>query len=101
MAPHGNDLAFLSLPIPMRRYMQNVDVSPPCLIIVIVIFRKAAHIHNPEMGVDTRPCERRRFAAIVEPCPGKRSFKPFSRRIEFPPLLSGCSPWRTVEVVIL
>src|SRR5215471_19021610 len=99
MHPHRNRFALSLLPIPMRKQVQDRFLTPPRLVVIKVVFGKAAHIYNAELRVDRGPAIRSWFAAIVETGPGKSSRQPFPGGIEFPPLLREFSPLWMIRIV--
>src|ERR1017187_9684448 len=83
--------ALLARPVPVREEMQHGLRSPPCLVIVKVVLGETAHIHNAEMGVDTRPSVGSGLAAVIESRPGKAARQERARVVKLPPDFgSGC-----------
>src|SRR5207302_9971957 len=76
MHPHRDRLALTLIPIPVGKQMQNRFRSPPRLVIIEVVFGKAAHIDDAELRINGRPCVGRGLAAIVKSGPGETSGEP-------------------------
>src|SRR6266478_4167530 len=85
MAPDRKFLPFLAHPVPMREEVEHGFSSPPGLVIEVVVFRKAASIHNSEVRTDARPFIRRWLPAIIETGPDKTAGEKGAFGEDFPP----------------
>src|SRR5580704_869880 len=83
----------------MRQQVDDRFVRPPGLIVVKIVLRKTAGVHDAEMGVNARPAIGRRFAAIVETRPRKSAGQPWTVGEILPPRLGGVRPTRGIVVV--
>src|ERR1017187_171417 len=72
--------------------MQRRLSPPPRFVVVEVVLRKSAHVHNAELRVDGRPSVGSRLAAVVEAGPGKSTRFPLMRAVELPPSLRSFPP---------
>src|ERR1017187_4513418 len=72
--------------------MQRRLLSPPCFVVVEVVLRKSAHVHDAELRIDGRPSVGSRLASIVEASPGKSTRFPLMRTVELPPSLRSFPP---------
>ena len=97
--PNGDRLAFASFPVPVWQQVQHWIVSPPCLVIEEIVFRKAAGVHDAKLRADGWPAVGRGLAAIVEARPGKATGKPLTLGVELPPLLRQLGPVSMVHIV--
>src|SRR6185437_3284013 len=87
--PHLDRLALTPRPGPVRKDVQHGLGAPPGFVVVEVVFRKAAGVHDTEVRADTGPGVRRRLAAIVEAGPYETAGEPTPRIESTPPLLGG------------
>src|ERR1039457_4047588 len=65
--------------------MQRRLSPPPRFVVVEVVLRKSAHVHNAELRVDGRPSVGSGLTPIVKAGPGKSARFPFTRAVELPP----------------
>src|ERR1017187_28728 len=98
--PDGNFAAFLSRPVPVWKQMQTLRLSPPGFVVVEIVLRETAHIHDAELRVDRRPPVRRWFPAIIKARPGEAARGPLARAIELPPALRRLSPRNHAVVTV-
>src|SRR5258708_1177295 len=99
MDPHVDRLSFAAGPIPVRQHMDYRFRTPPGLIVVVAILRKAALIHDAEVRIDAGPAVRRWLALIVEPGPDETTGDERSLPDRLPGALSRVTPGRSVVVV--
>ena len=99
MHPHGNRFALTLFPIPVRKEVQHRIRSPPCFVVIKVVFGKATHVDDAELRVDRRPPVRGRLTAVVEAGPGEAAREPFTGGIELPPLLGELRPRSVIQIV--
>src|SRR5271170_134800 len=71
----------------MRQQMQNDFVAPPRLIVIKIVLRKTAGVHDAELRTDARPVVRRRLTAIIKTRPDKSAGEPWTRGKKWPPVL--------------
>src|SRR6185437_5092641 len=99
VSPDVDLLSLASGPVPVGKQVQHRAGTPPGLIIVEGVFRKAAGVHDSEVRADARPVVWRWLAAIVETCPDKTACKPTARYRVLPPFLRRRPITRLVDVV--
>src|SRR5579864_4073063 len=85
MHPHGNGLVLALLPIPMGKEVEHRLRSPPCFVVIEVVFGKAAHVDDAELRIDRWPSVRGRLPAAIDPRPGQPAGEPFPGGIDLPP----------------
>src|SRR5579864_261898 len=99
MHPQGNWLVLALLPIPMGKEVEHRLRSPPCFVVIEVVFGKAAHVDDAELRIDRWTSVRGRLPAVIEPRPCEPAGEPFTRGIELPPLLGELRPGSVIQIV--
>src|SRR5438874_546633 len=76
--PHVDPAALHAPPVPMREQVQHVAVAPPRSVVVEVVLREPAEIHQPEVRERARPLVRDGLAPVVEADPDETASQPWT-----------------------
>jgi hypothetical protein len=97
--PDVDGLSLFARPIPMGVHVNGRFIPPPRFVVIVGVLRKSAHVHDPEMAVNTWPAVWSGLTFVVKTRPHKTAFDIWAICNRLPSDLGRLSPRWSIYIV--